>query len=75
MTIDIHLDEKGENLLFVLSNTTSATSATYHISSSYLRAEEPRGGNMNQVYIFKEPITNAGFMEVENGSTSQQFVK
>jgi len=75
MDVDIYVDEKGENLLFILSNNTSTTSATYHISSSYTRTEEPRMGNMFQVYIFKEPITNVGFVEATTGSDSQRFLK
>lgn len=75
MKIDIQVDGNGENLLFVISNTTSATSAAYHMWGSYTRDQEPQGGNLNQVYIFKEPITNAGFMLTEGGSTSQRFTK
>jgi RHS repeat-associated protein len=66
MNIDIHVDEKGENLLFVISNTTSETSAFYHLADSHEREwGDTEMGNLNQVYIFKEPITGSGFNEAD----------
>lgn len=70
MDINIYVDEKGENLLFVVSNNTSLISASYHLADSYLRSENPAMGNMYQVYIFKEPITSAGF---SNAAAQIQF--
>lgn len=62
MNIDIQVDEKGENMLFILGNNTSKTSALYHAADSYERTPGNEAmGNMYQVYIWKEPITTAGF--------------
>jgi hypothetical protein len=66
MNIDIHVDEKGENLLFVISNTTSETSAFYHLADSHeIEWGDTDMGNLNQVYIFKEPITCDDFNEAD----------
>jgi hypothetical protein len=63
INIDIQVDANGENMLFIISNTTSKTSAFYHIADSYERT--PNGltsmGNIYQVFIWKEAITDAGF--------------
>lgn len=61
--IDIHVDEKGENLLFMVSNSTGRRSAWYHMAGDIERAPTGRTptGNMNQIYIWKEPITSVGF--------------
>lgn len=66
-SLNIHVDEKGENLLFILSNQTSNTSAFYHLPvNNYDRDPNqltPRG-NLNQVYIWQEPISSSGFMNI-----------
>ncbi len=63
--IDIHVDEKGENLLFMVSNSLGRRSAWYHMASDIERAPNGRTptGNINQIYIWKEPITSGGFEE------------
>jgi len=66
------VDEKGENLLFFVSNETSSTSASYHMSGSHDRVPgqlSPRG-NMHQVFIWQEPISSSGFMNIMNLRTS-----
>lgn len=63
--VDIQTDETGENLLFIVSNTTGKESAYYHLpfvsdvkrSSTSITPE----GNLHQVYIWKEPILSSGF--------------
>jgi RHS repeat-associated protein len=61
MDIEIQVDEKGENLLFMVSNTTSVTSAFYRLGTSFDR--DPNQitpmGNFNQLYIWKEPVSKA----------------
>ena len=61
--LDIQVDEKGENLLFVLKNTTGNKSAYYHLGTDIERTPggTTPGGNLNQLYIWKEPITEAAF--------------
>lgn len=68
--VDIHVDQKGENLLFFVSNTTSSTSAFYHLANSHERVpgKWTPMGNMNQVFIWQEPISSSGF----NVITSQR---
>jgi len=62
MDIEIQVDEKGENMLFIVGNNTSKTSALYHAADSYERTTGNQVmGNMYQVYIWKEPITTGGF--------------
>jgi hypothetical protein len=63
MNIDIQVDEGGENLLFIVGNTTSKTSAFYHMAGSHDRTSGHEAmGNMYQLFIWKEPIA-AGFSE------------
>jgi hypothetical protein len=61
--LDIRVDEKGENLMFILSNTTGRHSAYYHMASDIQRSPGglTREGNLNQVYIWKEHISPAAF--------------
>lgn len=68
MGINIYVDESGGNLLFVINNTTSMTSAAYHIANSFDRVsgQMSPGGNLNQVYIWKEPISAANFNNAES---------
>jgi RHS repeat-associated protein len=58
--LDIQMDEKGENVLFIMKNTTSSTSAFYHMANSHDRdpsVQFDARGNLNQVFIWKEPLT------------------
>jgi RHS repeat-associated protein len=72
MNIDIQVDEKGENLLFIVSNTTSESSAFYHMADSHERSPGNEAmGNLYQVYIWKEPISSLGFSDVTSPRTSQ----
>jgi hypothetical protein len=79
MNIEIQVDENGENMLFIVSNTTSKSSAFYHMADSFDRIQgQPTAmGNMNQVYMWKEPISDAGFKsaEVEMTWDNMHFVK
>ena len=61
MEVDIQVDEKGENLLFIISNTTGKRSAYYHLTSDIERAPSSQTpqGNLYQRYIWKEPIPAA----------------
>lgn len=64
MRIDIQVDESGENMLFIVSNNTSKTSATYHIADSHERSFGNESmGNMYQIYIWKEPINENNFLK------------
>ncbi|HSC54492.1 MAG TPA: DUF6443 domain-containing protein [Phnomibacter sp.] len=57
--LDIQMDEKGENVLFIMKNTTSNTSALYHMADSHDRDSNLQfdaRGNLNQIYIWKEPL-------------------
>jgi len=71
--LDIRVDEKGENLMFILSNTTGRYSAYCHMASDIQRS--PSGltgeGNLNQVYIWKERISSAGFDYAEDDGLSE----
>jgi hypothetical protein len=63
MTIDIHVDDKAQNLIFIANNTTGITSATYHRGSDIERNPNQTTpmGNMNQVYIWKEAISEDAY--------------
>jgi RHS repeat-associated protein len=65
MDVDIHVDSKGENLLFFVSNTTSRESAFYRMALNIERDPNrlTAQGNFNQIYIWKEPISTALFDE------------
>jgi hypothetical protein len=60
--LDIQMDEGGENVLFILSNTTGNKSAFYHLPFVHDTNRNPNqvtpGGNLNQVYIWQEPLDN-----------------
>lgn len=60
--LDIQIDEAGENVLFVMSNKTGNNSAFYHLPFVHDTDRNPNqltpGGNLNQVYIWQEPLTN-----------------
>ena len=67
--LDIRVDEKGENLLFILQNTTGIRSASYHRNADIERdpnAEFTPEGNLNQIYIWKEPINSKQFYYIEH---------
>ncbi|WP_207515621.1 hypothetical protein [Longitalea luteola] len=65
MSIDIHVDETGSNLLIYAENTTSATSALYHMVDDRERVpgQLTAHRNMYQIYMWKEPISNVYFEE------------
>jgi len=71
MTIDIHVDSKGENLLFVVSNTTGKKSAYYHLATDIERVpgQLTPQGNFNQIYLWKEPIKSISFLQAELGGS------
>jgi RHS repeat-associated protein len=71
-TVNIHVDDKGQNLLFVVSNTTSNTSGLYRIADSHDRVpgQLTARGNLNQVYIWQEPISSSGFLMLINPAPS-----
>jgi len=60
--LDIHMDEAGENVLFFISNTTGNKSAFYHLPFAHDTQRNPNqltpGGNLNQIYIWQEPLDN-----------------
>ena len=71
-TLDLQMDEKGENVLFILKNTTSETSASYHMTGSHDRDPNKSfdaRGNLNQIFIWKEPISAV----MKTGSTNQYY--
>ena len=53
-TVDITSD--GKKLTFTIHNPTSFESFFYGLGSEYSRETFKYGGNMNQVFIFEEPI-------------------
>jgi RHS repeat-associated protein len=61
MDIDIIVDEKGQNLLFIASNTTGRTSEYYHLASDIQRksGEITPEGDLYQKYLWSEPINKA----------------
>lgn len=71
MDIDIQVDEKGENMLFIVSNNTSEKSAFYHMVDAHERSPGNEAmGNLYQVYIWKEPIA-PGFNDFISPGTPQ----
>jgi len=60
--LDIQMDEAEENVLFIMSNTTGNKSAFYHLPFVHDTQRNPNqmtpGGNLNQVYIWQEPLDN-----------------
>jgi RHS repeat-associated protein len=77
--LDIHVDEKGENLLFVINNTTGNHSAYYHMTTDIQKTPgvTTPEGNFNQKYIWKEPISNAAFINahIESNWNNAHVVK
>lgn len=59
MSVEIQVDGEGKNLLFIVSNTTSVTSAFYRMGTSFDRDPNKRTpmGSFNQVYIWREPVS------------------
>jgi RHS repeat-associated protein len=58
MTIDMRVDESGENLMFIVRNTTGKKSGFYHGAEDVQRVpgKTTPMGNMNQIYIWKESL-------------------
>lgn len=75
MDVEIQVDESGENMLFIVSNNTSKTSAFYHMADSHERSTDAAMGNLYQVYLWKEPITDAGFKSAAYTSAMESLIK
>ena len=60
MDIELVVDENNQNVLFIAKNTTGKTSAYYHLASDIERdpGKITPQGNLNQIYIWSEPIQN-----------------
>jgi hypothetical protein len=58
--LDMQVDSAGTQVLFILKNTTGNESAFFHlpfVHDVYRKPGAPtRGGNLNQVYIWQEPL-------------------
>jgi hypothetical protein len=67
--LDMQVDSSGKQVLFILKNTTGNESAFFHLPFVHDIYRKPgvrtRGGNLNQVYIWQEPLAQV----MEAGAT------